>query len=298
MTNVICYTQDLPGERDWLRTEFPDHEFLETESSGLWHRYNATDNNFLLEIPYSDRDRGEIPADRIKTVFACPDSLTRLFYDQTWTQTDQQRINPEIKFAAVDPDRAVDRYMMLTFSRCGTMFAESILQQRYQRLHPHYGLDLEPEKMAVEFQDPDLLLCMMYRRDWWRWAVSITIGEDHGCHHYDSKVDWASLYQVTIDKHQLDQLETRVFGIFNFWCNIRLLYPQHQVKLFTCEGVTGSDQNKTTHRKIDYDSAGLVKDYEESKQLFESEYLQRWQMMEHNALSHLANMQVSFTDIV
>ena len=303
MTNLICFTQDIPGERNWINHQFPLYQNLETKSSGHWDKINSSsEQNFILEIPYCDPVDldfvNRLSAKKIKTIYQRDINPQRLFYDQNWTNTEELLINDNIKFNSEDLQKQVDTYMMLTFSRCGTTFTESILREKYQRFLPHYGLDTHPWAMAKLCQDKNLLLCLLYRKDWWRWALSYMIGQEHGYHHYNSQIDWASLSCISLGQEQLDHLDTIVYGIFNFWCNLRVYCPQHHIKLFVFEDVIQHNQEKTKHTKISYDSTKLISNYEEAKELFESRYLGRWQAMEKNALAHLAKMKVEFTNII
>ena len=52
MMNNIIFTQDAPGERAWLATQFPDYENLETEFGGKWPaEHFSRDRNTIWEIP-------------------------------------------------------------------------------------------------------------------------------------------------------------------------------------------------------------------------------------------------------
>ena len=54
--NKIIFTQDVPGEREWIQSQFPGYSNLETVSSGKWSSEFPLDNDQknLYEIAFSD----------------------------------------------------------------------------------------------------------------------------------------------------------------------------------------------------------------------------------------------------
>lgn len=297
MSNIICYTQDVLGERPWLESHFPGYVNLETESSGKWLNADSS-GNLIFEIPYTSGYTNEPKVGtKVKTIYTNKYTIKEIFNDNGWTKSSQLLLNDNIRFGSQSID-TIKSYQMFNFARCGTVFAESILIKKYQKIQKHYCLDNSPETVVAKCQDPSTLICLIYRQDWWKWVVSTSIANNNDFYHYDSKVDWDSLRKVSIDRAVLSHLQNQVSAIFNFWCNLRLLYPMHHVKLFKFEDVILKNQHKTEHKKIPYSSESYIVDYENTKLLFDQEYLPVWQQMENNALSHLKKMQVHFESVI
>jgi hypothetical protein len=221
--------------------------------------------------------------------------------DQSWTQTAKSH-NHTVSFST---DAEVNTYMMFTMTRCATVFAEEILQQRLQRLAQHYAIPgPQPLEPIIDACAPtSVLLCFMYRKNWWAWACSKLIAAknmlpNHRALHYNSPVDFTQLNSKTISNSDFDFLTGIVDQTFNLWCNIRLKYPQHQARLYTFEDAVPNNQHRTNHSAIPYKHKDFITNYHDYKQTFMDVYLPHWQMLESNALMHLANMQVQTTNTI
>jgi len=305
MSNILCFTQDLPGEREWLKTQFPEFLFLETESSGKWAQYSAdSDQNLLFELPFTDPVNHafikQLNAKTVKTIFQNKLSINTLG-DNLWALSDQLLVHDSIKFDPI-PDATPKSYMMFTVGRCGTKFIESVLNQTYSSVHHHYTLSPDPKPVVSMCANPnDVLLCLSYRRDWWKWILSSKIALVNGYYHYNSyyhrigPVDWTKLKKSSITQQDLDLFEDRMVSIFNFWCNLRVCYPTHLMNLYVFEDIVDGAQAKTQHTKIPYNSADMILNHDEAKELFYAEYLLRWQHIEQRFLKHFKNMNINFS---
>ena len=299
MSNLICFTQDVPGEREWLASVFPEHRCLETKSSGLWS--TVTEDPVIWEVPCSDYNTGidaEINGTKVKSIFQQNLPVDVLLNDSGWIDAEQLYLHNQINFADANLGAPVSRYQMFTFARCGTVFTESVLLKKYPKIEHHYVLEDDLSRIVKECQNIETLVCLLYRRDWWGWLVSNIISEHNAYHHYDSAVDFTQLNSVEIGPAQIELYEERVKSIFNFWCNLRMCLPLHQFKLFEFADVIRQNQKSTAHKKIPYEPADFVLDHDNSKLFFESTYLPRWQQIERNCLHHLSSLKVNLTSTI
>lgn len=299
MSNLICFTQDVPGERKWLSSQLPEYQCLETKSSGFWD--TITDGPVFWEVPFSDRNTVStvgLNGVKVKTIFQQNLPLATLLNDTGWTDSEKLFLHNQINFSNTNLAEPINQYQMFTFARCGTVFTESILLKKYPKTEQHYVLEENLSRIVSKCQDIETLICLQYRRDWWGWLVSNTISEHNDFYHYNSKVDFNQLTPVEIGPAQIERAEQRIKSIFNFWCNLRMCLPNHQFRLFEFADVINQNQRLTAHKKIPYKSADFVINYEQSKLLFESKYLPRWQEIEKNSLRHLSSMNVNLTSTI
>lgn len=298
MSNLICFTQDVPGEREWLSQLFPLHRNLETESSTQWGKSN--NQSVIWEVPQSDYNLIGVyglKGAKVKTVFRQNFPVCTLLNNNGWVDAEQLYLHNQVTFADTDTNIPLKKYQMFTFGRSGTVFTESLLK-KYPKVENHYVLDDNLELIVNKCQDPATLICLLYRQDWWSWVVSNTIAEHNGFYHYHSKVDFTKLTPVKIGVTELEIFENRIKSTFNFWCNLRMCLPRHQFKLFEFSNVVKQNQDLTNHKKIPYNSADFVIAHDDSKLLFEKQYLHRWKTFEKNSLSHLASMKVNLTSTI
>lgn len=298
--NIICYTQDISGEREWINKQFPNFINLETKSSGKWNTV-ATDGNYIREIPYTDM----CDLDSIKHINGCSyktvynNSIDLIINDNNFMAVDHIMVNKDIVFVN-NSNTNIKNYMMFTFARCGTVFIESILRKKYPAIHPHYaltGLD-KPDIIKNFCFDPGTLICLNYRLNWWDWLTSQIITERNntltpsGVLHYSDNVDWDQLTTNTISIKHFDTYETYLINTFNLWLQLRVILPTHQFKLFRFEEVLPVYKTKSNHKKIPYDKTKLILNYYEAKKIFESDYLPRWKQLEYKALEFLNQLGV------
>lgn len=299
MSNLICFTQDLPGEREWLSQLFPYHCNLETESSGQWSKSNK--QSVIWEVPQSDHSLirvHDLKGSKVKTVFQQNLPARTLLNDTGWPDAEQLYLHNQVTFVSSKTNTPLNKYQMFTFARSGTVFTESLLLKKYTRVDHHYVLDDNLELIVNKCRDTATLICLLYRQDWWSWVVSNIISEHNGFYHYNSKVDFTKLTPVRIGVTELELFEKQIKSTFNFWCNLRMCLPNHQFKLFEFSDVVKQNQESTNHKKIPYNSADFVIDHNDSKLLFEKQYLQRWKIFEKNTLNHLASMKVNLTSTI
>lgn len=299
MSNLICFTQDVPGEREWLTSIFPDYRCLETKSSGLWS--TVTEDPVMWEVPCSDHtpviDLG-IEGFKVKTIFQHNLPIETLLNDTGWLDSEQLYLHNQVNFADANLGAPVNRYQMFTFARCGTVFTESVLQKKYCSVEHHYVLENDLTRIVKECQPIETLICLLYRRDWWGWLVSNVISEHNDYYHYNSKINFAELNLVEITQEHIDLYEERIRSIFNFWCNLRMCLPMHQFKLFEFAEVIRQNQKSTNHKKIPYTPADFVYEHKKVKQAFDEKVLPCWQELERKCLYHLSAMKVNPTSII
>ena len=189
MSNLICFTQDVPGEREWLSGLFPSHLCLETQSSGRWS--TVTDNPVIWEVPGPDYHSGiysGLDGAKVKTIFQQDLPIETLLNDTGWLDSEDLYLHNRLNFADADSAALINQYQMFTFARCGTVFTESILQKKYPVIEHHYVLENNLTRIVTACQNTQTLICLLYRRDWWSWLVSNIISENNDYYHYYSNV--------------------------------------------------------------------------------------------------------------
>jgi hypothetical protein len=305
MTNIICHTQDIPGERKWINSNFPGFINLESESSGKWPA-EVPSGKFIWEVPYSDPPNLEfikkLDGVAIKTVYS--NDADTIFLDSKFLERDQLLINNNIKFLNNQHD--IKNYMMFTFARCGSAFTESLLQKKYPPARAkHYVLnssDSKSEVVKTFCKDTSTLICLNYRTNWWSWLTShaLVIANKHltergVLHHFDN-INWETdPCPTVIDEDFFNKYEFFLVNTFNFWIQLRVILPNHQFSLFRFEDLLPIYSTQTDHKKIPYDKHKLINNYNQTKKLFDEKYLPRWQAIETKALKILADLNVTPT---
>lgn len=295
MKNNIVFTQDLPGEREWLKTRFPDCKILETEFSGKWPDPPFTQSyDAVYEIsPDSNVDVSAIDTPKYKSLY----QVNTDFISPKWYQSNRLLIN-NLKFESSPQSNMAQ---VIHFPRSGTVFLESILFNRcnYARstsrnstLWPkHYMVGGGPGDKdfynLIHEVRPDIFFC--YRKNWWEWFVSYHISIKFGAFHYNDNVDWNSLdpFEITLD-HINDTIR-EITSSWNAMCHFRTIYPNLNFYIFEFSDLI-QHQHLTSHTKINYNKKRLVKNYESVRKLFESTYNPQFEQWERNALSHLQTM--------
>jgi hypothetical protein len=299
--NIVCYTQDIPGEREWINSHFPGFINLETESSGKWNC--IVNNKTIREIPFTDPCTVDLTSTKkIKTVYS--NKLDLVIHDNMILLADELLINKDINFLnSTNP--VVNKYMMFTFTRCGTVFTESILQKKYPAVQSHYGYVGHNKKEIVNMcSSDDIRICLNYRSNWWNWITSYAIAEanrhmtERGVLHYFDNVDWKSVVPTKITDDLFTKCEHYINSTFCFWCQLRLCLPNHTFSLFRFEDILPLYKNKTDHAQNPYDKTKLIIDYADTEQLFKERYLARWQAIEQKTLRFLKQMNVVPTTIL
>jgi hypothetical protein len=307
MSNIICYTQDVPGEREWINSQFPKFTNLETESSGNWATADSL-GDLIWEIPYTDSYDvnfiKNLNGTLVKTIYR--NDIDTVIHDNDILSADQLLINSKIKFLN-NININIKSYSMFTFARCGSIFTESLLKQKYPPTGPHYGMVGIDKINAVKSVSLDLTtrVCLNYRSNWWSWLTSHAIRAanteltDRGVLHYNDNVDWNNdVCSTIISSEFIDEYEAHLINTFNFWIQLRIMLPEHQFSLFRFEDIVAVHQSNTNHKQIPYDKVKLIENYLEIKQIFDSKYLPRWQSIENKALNFLKQLNVSPTTVI
>ena len=219
--------------------------------------------------------------------------ITELLKDKSWGESDTHASIEGIEFDCIP--HTYDTYMMFTMGRCGTKFSESILQQKYKPLAHHYTLDHNVVQCLQSCEPNNILLCFQYRSDWWGWCVSGAIARAYGHYHYNTYKDYSVLQPIALDKNYLKFFENWMITLFNFWCNMRVVYPTREIKLMEYSSIIPVNQERTEHTKIPYDPSKLIVDYDKSKEYFDTEMLPKWRQLETRFLNHLSTMKVNIT---
>lgn len=294
MKNNIVFTQDAPGEREWIAQFFPGAVNFESEFSGKWppnpfgHDFNA-----VWEIPPdSALDVSVVPATKYKSLF----QIDAKFISPRWCDADKLLIKDLDFVSTVRSDKA----QVLHFARSGTVFLESILftKCKYTKdrgWNPddphcdHWQLGGNDQLLyaTVQQHKPDIFFC--YRKNWWEWFVSLQIGIQFDYYHYYDKVPWDELNAFEITADHMDQQAIRIHAAWNAMCHFRTLHPNLNFYIFEFSDLI-QNQNLTDHKKISYNKQSLIKNYNEAKELFESKYRAKFERWEQNAISHLQAM--------
>ena len=294
MTSKIVFTQDLPGEREWLEQQFPDHTMYETEFSGKW-----PDKPFNQSVPAVY----EIPPDSLLNVSDLPipkyKSLYKLdskFVSPKWCQADQLLIN-NLNFA---PQPKAKKAQVIHFARSGTVFLESILYQKCNYIkdigwnpktphsdHHQLGGDDSLFYNLIDNSRPDIFFC--YRKNWWDWFVSLQIALQFDYYHYYNNVAWDQLAPFEITSNHMEEQLNQITAGWNAICHFRTYYPNLNFYIFEFSDLI-KHQSLTSHQKINYNKQRLISNYDSAKQMFEHEYVLKFDKCARNSLTHLQTM--------
>jgi hypothetical protein len=296
--NNIIFTQDLPGERDWLATQFPEFNNLETEFSGLWPNNLFKENqNTIWEIPPDSLlDVSTANCDTYKSLY----QLDTNFVSPRWCDANKLLIN-QLEFSG--RPRA-EKAQVLHFGRCGTVFLESILFNKCGYTKDYHWRSSDPRfdhafmgsssdselYNIVEKSQPDIFLC--YRSDWWGWVTSVLISKKFDYYHYNDNVDWNNLptFQVTITDIEL--LADAVRANWQSLCHFRTQFPHLNFYIFEFSDLI-KNNHLTEHKAITYNKKNLIQNYEEMHTLFNCTYLPKFHKWQENCLKHLQTMKCS-----
>ena len=296
MTNKIIFTQDVPGEREWLSTQFPEFNNLETEFSGKWPAVPFTqDSNTLWEVPPDSLlDVSTVNCTKYKSLY----QLDTSFVSSKWCEADHLLIN-DLKF---EPQPRAKKAQVLTFSRCGTVFLESILYKKcgydknrqWNPLDPtadHVFLgsndtDAELYKLVNNVQ-PDIFLC--YRANWWAWAISVLISKHFDYYHYQDNVAWDAAEPVTITIDELDTLVREVRANWQSLCHFRTQFTHLNFYIFEFSELI-KNNHLTQHRAISYNKKRLISNYDQLQTVFEALYQPKFELWQKNCIGHLQTM--------
>jgi hypothetical protein len=285
MTNKIVFTQDVPGEREWINSHFPGYINLETVHSGKWppNGIFADDNNLLFE--YSRKD----PIVDTEFVGATKSLYTKDIgiIDNTWIYADNLISNLDFSI----PKTCNEYYQAVTFRRVGTVFTESLLRQQYKRLAAHYANNKDNKLVNLLTNHKNTDIALIYRDNWWEWITSCFIGHNYGFHHHDTQIDWASLPAIELSESVLDQHYQLCKTNWNFFCNLRVLFPDRIFYLLEFSDMIEKYSAYTDHKKIIYDKKQLISNFDLMHNIFNLRYKNNFETITKRCCSHLVKMK-------
>jgi hypothetical protein len=304
MNNLICFTQDVAGERDFINSHFPQHINLETNLSGKWSAEIPTSGTskekFLYEISYSDYfSHQQLLEFNMPTykIFYKKDPAINVLDNRHWVYADQLLHNVDFQEFCNDLD---PYFQVLHVARSGTVFTESILSKKYKKINNHIGIssDYGVNASIIDILDSNkkLTVVLLYNEDIWKVLTSTKIAKTYGYHHYGSVVDWEKLPPVILtDKDMLD-FQSILISTFNWFCNTRSCLPTHNFYLLEGSNMINKYSGHTVHSKINYDKKKLIVNYNEAKQEFETYFQKNLQLITSRMKKHLIAMKCR-TDI-
>lgn len=292
MKNKIIFTQDVLGEREWLRSTFPDYNNLETHSSGLWNvdfPDLSTENN-LYEMSFRDpTNYNQIENSSITKIksFYTDDYSTVLFDNKNWVYS-----TSFVSTANYQPWEDKPKFWVLHLARTGTVFVESLLQKHRIKHRRHVGAESDSQLISVYQEcknNPDINFVFVYRDAMWETFTSTVLAKTNGYHH-QTGFDWSSAAPVTITHdHMLDFYSVVVFT-FNFWCNLRSMLPSHSFTVINGSEAFVKYRQFTNHGPVVYDKTKLITNYLDAKKQWYLFFDRRLQNIVQNTISHLSKM--------
>lgn len=293
MQNKIVFTQDVPGERGWLQSQFPGYLNLETSSSGKWPAEFPEPSNqkTLSEIAYSDHHdlakllNCDIP--KIKSYYAGPADLV-LNDNKYWVCADQFVSNVSYSDFTDKP-----KYWVLHIGRSGTMFIEALLDQYRTKLQHHQGVGSQPFLLSLfkEAQEhPEAAIVFVYRPELWETFTSTIIAIHYGYHHEDN-FDWSTADPISVTVEDMLHFRDMVVSTLCFWCNLRSLLPTHSMLLLNGSDVIRQYKDRVTHSKVNYDKEYLISNYDEAKRQWNELFSKDMAKMLNNTIAHLEKMK-------
>ena len=306
--NYIVFTQDIPGEREWLKEQFADCTFLETRDSGKWPKSYPVDlgQDCVWEVPPDmNDDTTHWPGQTVKSLF----DINFKTITNRWTDSDR------LLFGSYKFDRTYksDKALVLHLPRSGTVFLQTVLTNcGYDRitdwlpanptvinhsvpqLPDNSESDLEIGKIEYNFiiqQQPNIFF--VYRKDWWEWIVSNIIGQKVGYFHYDTMPNLSNIPLLHITKKDIENLVDAVKYSFNNLCYMACTFRELNFYIFEYSDLI-KNQSLTDHKKINYDKKSFFKNYDEMKEMFDHNYKNILNLWSERCLTHLADMQCKF----
>jgi hypothetical protein len=303
MDQIIC-TQDVPGERAWLESCFPNYKNLQTEFSGMWpnNKLILNNTNCLWEIPPdSDIKLDQILSDKILSLYKVNDK----FIDPRWCQTEKLITNLNFDSESNCNQKLAQ---VITFSRAGTVFLEKLLYTHlgYKELTPHLTLGAGFEEQCDVLQlitdrRPDVFL--VYRNNWWEWATSVFISRRTGwiredgkyvCPHGYHTIDWSQIEPFSVTADELSDLHNWVFASWNAFCDLRSKCRDLNFYLLEFSDLIQIKKEKLDS-KIVYNKKDLIENYSTLKELFVQQYLPLFHHYQTNAVQHLKTMKCNMS---
>jgi hypothetical protein len=293
----IIFTQDLPGERNWIESQFPGFVNLQSEFSGLWPTAVPSEsvNNTLWEIPPdSNIDCNELPCEKILSVYQYNDK----FVDARWCKADTLMLNLDFSSSPKS-----DLAQVITFTRSGTVFLEKLLygHLNYTELSPHYHFNsTEKDLEVIDLIDrykPDIFVT--YRQDWWAWFTSYIIALRNEFTdpvtnkikwpHRDCEIDWENALPFDVPESEMTKVEQQIITNWNAICHLRTRFRSLNFYLSEFSEITKINLDRLD-KPLTYDKRKLIRNYNDLEQKFKQTYLPKFRQYEENAIAHLKAM--------
>ena len=291
--NKIVFTQDVPGERDWIQSQFPGYLNFETNSSGKWTTEfpEPTDQKTLHEIAYSDHhdlvSLSNSNITKIKSFYTKQPDLV-INDNRHWVCSDQF-----VSSVSYDTFADKPKFWVLHIARSGTMFVEALLEQYRSKLQHHQGTGSHSFLMGVfetAKKHPEAAIVFVYRPELWETFTSTIIAMHYGYHHEDN-FDWSLAKPIAITLEDMLHFKDMIVSTLNFWCNLRSLLPSHSMLLLNGSDVIRQYKDQVTHGKVSYNKQDLISNYDESKNQWEEMFSKDLAKMLNNAIAHLEKMK-------
>lgn len=299
---IGIFTQDILGERDWLNKQFKNFKNLETLHAGQWKEQKNTIYeicNYEPLLPVYNVDQ------TLKSLYQLTEYNTML-YDQSWIFSDCLRVHPRINLIP-NHSKFNKNLVVLSTSRSGRQLSEKILNNKYEKKLPHFVVDTNQnllESLRLICPVTDFNIIYIYRENWLEWFLSVIIahriqekqqlrGFPHG-----QKIDYTSIYPITVTKIEMFDVIKRFTALFNFWCNARLMLNGANFYITSYEKILEHHSEyeipniyNTPNDSYNKDKSKLFANYNEIQNFF-SENIDFLNKIRHRTLSHLQAMKV------
>jgi len=293
--NKLIFTQDIPGEREWINRHFSDHINLETTHSGKWESEYCPGSNHIYEISLSDSIWPDIPGKKIKSIFSNND-VNLLMQDKRWTITSDRIINHQFHRNHIINQNNL--FFTFTMHRSGTKLIEELLETRFVKLAPHQTVrDFKSNiKIISELSNIPIVILMIYRKNWWDWLTSFFLASKTDIWYNESRVDWSTIgpFEMTLD--DLDLLYKQNESAWEFWCNLACALPNHSLFLLEYSDIIEKYSKLVANqKKAPYNKKQLISNYSEMEEIFINQYQQLFDRNQENCCQHLIAMGVETT---
>lgn len=286
--NSIVFTQDLPGEREWLAKKFPGFVNLETINSQKW----PTDyplagiDNHLYEIAVSDQfdNLKDCSMPKYKSIFS--NSVDHLIKGKWWNISDH--VLHDLTFSNTLKS---NNYIILNLPRSGTLFVKSLFDLKYTEYKQHESIGLYEQlvSLASLIKEKQLTVVLVYRKNSWDWVTSNIISFRSNFYHYDSyRENLINNFNATVE--EIDKMLEIQISTWNFWCNLKCAIPDLNCYLLEFSETIPKYQHLSNHIKIPYNKEKIILNYHELKDLFDVKYKEQFEETIVYGVRHLKQM--------
>lgn len=300
MMNKIIFTQDMPGERLWLKNKFLGYKSLETYASGLWPSKipEYKDNNNLYEISYKDNEENlewlKLDLPKVKSVYSIND-YDCLFKSGFWSMSDSFISN--LKFENTSYN---NNFIILNLARSGTLFLQSILIKKLKEFtfHKSIGNYYENKDIVDQIKQNRLTVFFIYRNNAWDWCTSNVIAKKFGYYHYNNYPK--DLFKpMQINQTDIDSFIDMQISTWNFWCNLKCYVPDLNCYLIEYSNLIKEYGGKTLHKAMPYSKQNIITNYNNMHEIFLDKYKNIFDTIMKNGSNHLKNMncKTDMTDL-